>query len=144
MKWHTKLITIALAVFLSFFLYILPDPLSSIIGRCTLYTPGCRMKACKQPYRNYRCTRGDSPCTGDIQLTSRSEGRCTYLVSSLQMTLENACSDTVIFLAASGDRTWDLWHQRQGPSHWATTLSTFFTLTAVYFLFRLLKSSIRT
>ena len=27
----------------SFFLYILPDPLSSIIGRCTLYTPGCRM-----------------------------------------------------------------------------------------------------
>ena len=26
--------------FLSFFLYILPDPLSSIIGRCTLYTPG--------------------------------------------------------------------------------------------------------
>ena len=26
---------------LSFFLYILPDPLSSIIGRCTLYTPGC-------------------------------------------------------------------------------------------------------
>ena len=33
--------------FLSFFLYILPDPLSSIIGRCTLYTPGCRMKAYK-------------------------------------------------------------------------------------------------
>ena len=31
----------------SFFLYILPDPLSSIIGRCTLYTPGCRMKAYK-------------------------------------------------------------------------------------------------
>ena len=26
----------ALAVFLSFFLFILPDPLSSIIGRCTL------------------------------------------------------------------------------------------------------------
>ena len=23
-----------------FFLYILPDPLSSFIGRCTLYTPG--------------------------------------------------------------------------------------------------------
>ena len=34
------------------------------------------------------------PCTGDIQLTSRSEGRCTYLVSSLQMALENLCSDT--------------------------------------------------
>ena len=33
--------------FLSFFLYILPDPLSSIMGRCTLYTPGCRMKAFK-------------------------------------------------------------------------------------------------
>ena len=27
-----------LTAFLSFFLYILPDPLSSIIGRCTLYT----------------------------------------------------------------------------------------------------------
>ena len=27
-------------VILSFFLYILPDPLSSIIGRCTLYIPG--------------------------------------------------------------------------------------------------------
>ena len=25
---------------ISFFLYILPDPLSSIIDRCTLYTPG--------------------------------------------------------------------------------------------------------
>ena len=41
---------------LFFFLYILLDPLSSIIGRCTLYTPGCRMKAYKYtisklPYR---------------------------------------------------------------------------------------------
>ena len=25
---------------LSFFFYILPDPLAKIIGRCTLYTPG--------------------------------------------------------------------------------------------------------
>ena len=35
--------------YLSFFLifYILPDPILSIIGRCTLYTPGCRMKAYK-------------------------------------------------------------------------------------------------
>ena len=32
---------------LSFFLYIVPDPLSSIIGRCTLYTPVCRMNAYK-------------------------------------------------------------------------------------------------
>ena len=47
-------------------------------------------------------------CTGDIQLTSRSEGRCTYLLSSLQMTLENLRSHTEIFLAASKDRTWDL------------------------------------
>ena len=31
-----------------------------------------------------------------------------YLVSSLQMTLEKACSDTEIFLAVSGDQTWDL------------------------------------
>ena len=46
-------------LFLSFFLYILPDPLVSIIGRCTLYTrvagwkptsnlhSGSRMKAYK-------------------------------------------------------------------------------------------------
>ena len=27
-----------------FFLYILPDPLSSTIGMCTLYTTGCRIK----------------------------------------------------------------------------------------------------
>ena len=33
--------------YLSIYLYILSDPLSSIIGRCTLYTPGCRMKAYK-------------------------------------------------------------------------------------------------
>ena len=37
-----------------FFLYILPDALLSIIGRCTLYTRGCRMKAYKLPYLNYR------------------------------------------------------------------------------------------
>ena len=60
----------------------------------------------KLPQGSFTCTRGDSPCTGDIQLMSRSEGQCTYLVSSLQMTLEKACSDTEIFLAASGDRTW--------------------------------------
>ena len=29
----------------SFFLSILPDALTSIISRCTLYTPGCRLKA---------------------------------------------------------------------------------------------------
>ena len=38
---------VRVSCFLSFFLYIMPDPLSSIIGRCTLYTPGCRMKAYK-------------------------------------------------------------------------------------------------
>ena len=32
---------------------------------------------------------------------SRSEGRCTYLLSSLQMSLVKACSDIEIFLAAS-------------------------------------------
>ena len=30
-----------------FFLYILPNPLASIISRCALYTLGCRMKAYK-------------------------------------------------------------------------------------------------
>ena len=44
----------------------------------------------KLPQGSLTCTRGDFPCTGDIQLTSRSEGRCTYPVSSLQMTLEKA------------------------------------------------------
>ena len=62
----------------------------------------------KLPQGSLTCTGGDFPCTGAIQLTSRSEGRCTYLASSLQMTLEKACSDTEIFLAASGNRTWDL------------------------------------
>ena len=45
----------------------------------------------KLPQGSLTCTGGDFPCTGDIQLTSRSEGRCTYLASSLQMTLEKAC-----------------------------------------------------
>ena len=43
---------------------------------------------------------GDFPCTGGIQLselTSRSEGRHTYLVSSLQMIIRKACSDTESF-----------------------------------------------
>ena len=35
------------AVVFLYFLYILPDPLSSIIGRGTLYTSGCRIKAYK-------------------------------------------------------------------------------------------------
>ena len=39
------------------------------------------------------------------------------------MTLEKACSDTEIYLAESGDQTWDLYHQRQVPNHWATTHS---------------------
>ena len=62
----------------------------------------------KLPSGSLTCTRDDFPCTGDIQLMSRSEGRCTYLVSSLQMTVEKVCSDSEIFLAAGGDRTWDL------------------------------------
>ena len=37
-----------------------------------------------------------------LSLTSRSEERCTYLVFSLQMTLEKACPDTEIFVATSG------------------------------------------
>ena len=53
------------------------------------------------------CTGGDFPCTGDIHLMPQSEGRCTYL-TSLQMTLETACMDIEIFLAACGHRTWDL------------------------------------
>ena len=54
----------------------------------------------KLPAGSLTCTGGDFPCTGDIQLTSRCEGRCTYLAISLQMTLDKACSDNEIFLAA--------------------------------------------
>ena len=38
---------------LSFFLYILSDALTSMIGSCTLYISGCRMKAYKKPYLKY-------------------------------------------------------------------------------------------
>ena len=37
--------------FFFFSLYILPYALLDILGRCTLYTPGCRMKAYKKPFR---------------------------------------------------------------------------------------------
>ena len=82
-------------LFLSFFLYILPDPLVSIIDRllCTLglQDESLQVTISKLLYGSLTCTGGDFPCTGDIQLMSRSEGRCTYLASSLQMTLEKAC-----------------------------------------------------
>ena len=42
-----QFVIVVFACVLSFFLYILPDLLSSIIDRCTLYTPGCRIKAYK-------------------------------------------------------------------------------------------------
>ena len=40
----------------------------------------------KLPWGSLTCTGGDFPCRGDILLTSRSEGLCTNLASSLQMT----------------------------------------------------------
>ena len=44
-----------------------------------------------------------------VKISSKfKEGRCTYLVSYLQMTLVKACLDPETFLAVSGDRTWDL------------------------------------
>ena len=48
------------------------------------------------------CTRGLLPCTWNIWLTSQSEGRHTYLVSSLQITLRKACSDTEFSLPGAG------------------------------------------
>ena len=55
------------------------------------------------------CTGGDSRCKGGLQLTARSEGRRTYLVSSLQMTLRKACSDTGIFpRLPRGSNPWPL------------------------------------
>ena len=56
----------------------------------------------KLPYGSLTCTGGDFPCTGDIQLLSRSKGRCTYQASLLQMTQEKACSITEIFLSNLG------------------------------------------
>ena len=56
----------------------------------------------KVRYGSLTFTRCDFPCTEGIELTFRSEGRLTYLVSSLQMTLRKACSGTEIFLAARG------------------------------------------
>ena len=56
------------------------------LPRCVYAEKPCTVQKQKQK-QNLTCTRGDSPCTGGIQLTSRSEGRCTYLVSFLQMTL---------------------------------------------------------
>ena len=53
-------------------LYILPDHLSSIIGRCTLYTglqdESLQVTISKLPSGSLTCTGGDSFCTGDIQL----------------------------------------------------------------------------
>ena len=52
------------------------------------------------PYRYipfFNLHRGDSPCTWGLQLTSQSEGRHTYLVSSLQMPQRKACSATETF-----------------------------------------------
>ena len=45
--WYLSVLLGIAVPAISFFLYILPDPLASIIGRCTLYTPGCRMNAYK-------------------------------------------------------------------------------------------------
>ena len=60
------------------FYNILPDLLASIIDRCTLCNTGCKMKACKLPCTMFfNLHRGDFPCTGDIQLTSRFEGSPT-------------------------------------------------------------------
>ena len=51
---------------LSFFFYILHDPLTSIIDRCTLYTRGCRTKAFRLQYLNYR---REHPVNVSIQRT---------------------------------------------------------------------------
>ena len=55
------------------------------------------------PWGSFTCTGGDFPCIGDIQLTSQSEGRCNYLMSSLQMTLEKWCSDIYSSLQGCGN-----------------------------------------
>ena len=52
---------------------------------------------------------GNSPCTGVLQLMSRSKGQHTYLVSSLQMTLRKACSVTESFSCLlRGSNPWPL------------------------------------
>ena len=64
------------------------------MSRCALYTPvfvGWKHTSNHVNYCFFNLQRGgDSPCTG-------SEGRPSYLVSSLETTLRKACSDTEMF-----------------------------------------------
>ena len=67
---------------LSFFLYILPDPPFEYYWQVyfvhsRLQDESLKVTISKLPQGSLACTVGDFPCTGDIQLTSRSEGRFT-------------------------------------------------------------------
>ena len=98
---------------LSFFLYILPSARSSIIGRCTLYTPGCRMKAYKYPYlitagffnlhKGWLSLHRGHPDNVPIRMTMQLSS-----VIPAYDTRESVLGSE-IFLAASGDRIWDLY-----------------------------------
>ena len=63
----------------SFFLYILPDPpfeyyWQVYLVHSRLQDESLQVTISKLPHGSLTCTVGDFPCTGDIQLTSRSEG----------------------------------------------------------------------
>ena len=92
-----------------FCLYILLHPLSRIMSRRTGFA-GWKLTSNHINYcRVLNLHRSDSPCIGDLQSTSRSERRRTYLVSSLQMTLTKACSNTEIFpRLPRGSNPWPL------------------------------------
>ena len=81
-------------LFLSFSIYC--QTLMWVLSAGVLCTLGLQDESLqvtisRLPYGSLTCTGGDFPCTWDIRLTSQSEGQCTYLASSLQMTLEKAC-----------------------------------------------------
>ena len=83
------------------------------MSRYTLYTQVLQDESLKvgmlTTLVSLTCTGGDSPCTGRLQLKSLSEGLLTYLVSSVQMTLRKACSDTEFFpRLPRGSNPWPL------------------------------------
>ena len=110
--------------FFSFFLYILLLSLSRIMSRPTLYNTSFAGWKSISNHVNYcrvlhvilargQCSikrkKKDFPCTGGLQLTFWYKGWHTYLVSSLQMTLRKACSDTEIFPCLQrGSNPWPL------------------------------------
>ena len=83
--------------------------------------------------------QGDSPCTGGLQLTARSEGRCTYLVSSLQISVirandtnESMFGHRIFFSTAAGIKPMTSSTKGQCTNHKATTFPIKFRWNAIF------------